>query len=56
LSSAWQALGTTRLLRQAIGFSLMGIIPILLWMWWEQRKHYSRMFRPEVEVVGAKWF
>jgi hypothetical protein len=56
MSSAWQALGATRLLRQAIGFSLMGTIPILLWMWWEQRNHYSRMFCPEVEVVGVKWF
>ncbi|CAG0935894.1 hypothetical protein TFLX_04745 [Thermoflexales bacterium] len=54
MSAAWQALSATSLLRQAIGFSLMGIIPILIWMWWEQRKHYSRMFRPDVEVVGAK--
>ena len=56
LTAAWQALGHTRLLWQAVGFSLLGGIPLWLWMWWEQRRHYSRMFRPEVEVIGAKWF
>lgn len=57
LKVAWELMwANPKLLNLSLAFGSFGIILYLITMWMDQNSHFSRLFRPQAEVIDYRWF